>query len=194
MKKIIIIAILLIMVSFISGYFVATEFVKKCNNIEVKKDNNDTFQAGWEAAKQRLAETGSYYMIDVNNPVLEINGSIKKIENNKITVIIRPFGPLDEPALDERVVIVSNNTTIVQMVEKDDTKFNQEVAEYNQKYKDFLGRASLPAPYPSKLTEKTITISDLRADQVVRVETEDNIREVKEFPAKKITVQFSGNL
>ena len=185
MKNTIIIC-LLVIISFGLGFYCSTEVR---NNTGV----NNTFAAGWEAARKRLEETGQYFMIDTTYSVKEIWGEVKNISGSKLTISIQPLDPLADSSLDERIVTVDKSTTLLQQIKKSDSEYNKELADYNNINQDYLGGPVLPDDYPNMFKESPISIGDLQIGQKIKVETDHDVRNTKEFRAKNILIQYPGN-
>lgn len=152
----------------------------------------DSFAAGWEAARERLKETG-YYFGDVNFPVKEVWGEIKQVNGNQVTVSIKPLDPLADKSLDERTVKVNGQTEIIKKEKKSQTEYENEVAAYRQDNAELLDGPVLPASYPNLFTERIIGLNELGPGQQVKVLANENIRDIKEFTATAIVVQFPEN-
>lgn len=159
---------------------------------KITSTGSDTFQSGWDAAKKRLQESGQYFAM--SGEMKSVLGQIADVSNNKITLKIRPIEPLDDPELDNRIIVVTDSTKIYQMVQKDQTQYQKEMDEFNKKIQEQMKSpekmTSLIAP-PELFTKEEATISDLKADQQIEVSSDDNIRNAKEFEAVEIQIQAS---
>ena len=125
-KKFIVIGIIIAVVCFALGFIVA-----QMNKTGVSLGEN-TFQAGWDAAKQRLAESGFAPAI-AGMEIKTISGEGKEIKGNKINLKIRPLEPLADPKLDNRVVVVDDNTKIFKLESRDPVEYQKEMDVYNRK-------------------------------------------------------------
>ena len=119
MSKQTITIIIIVLVSFGLGFYL--------NDYYKSVTNDNTFQAGWDAAKQRLEETGFFPTMEEDTEVAFVNGEIKEIKDNKISLEIYPLEPLADPELDNRIVEVDENTKIYQLVEKDQAEYQKEM-------------------------------------------------------------------
>jgi hypothetical protein len=188
-KKYIIFSLLIIL-SFLLGFYFSN-YIDRCNTqTKINSDPNDTYAAGWEAAKKRLQETGNYF-IDITFPIKEIWGEIKNITGNKLFVSIKPLDPLADRSLDERIVIIANNTILLQKIKKSELVYNKEIADF--KFEEASSGPILPEPYPNMFTESEASIVDFKIGQKIKVEAENDVRNIKEFIASSIVIQYSDN-
>ncbi len=195
-KNLIIYTIALALVFFSLGLFINNLFSLSPNKINQPAPgiSQNTFQAGWEAARQRLKDTGFFPAL-TNQEVKEIYGQIKEIKDNKITLKIGPLEPLADPQLDMRTIEIDNQTKIYKLEAKDQTKFQQEMAEYNklmeQRVKNpAAATTSQPIMPPSLYTNKPISLSDLKVGMQITVSADNNIKDSQEFKAVEINIQF----
>jgi hypothetical protein len=189
---------LIITVVFISGFFIGAWKFKnslpgdsdtgKINNIN---NNDHGYQAGWDAAKKRLAEYNKSLMND-GGEIKSLSGTAEKISDNKISLKIRPIGPLDDPDLDQREVIIGSNTKIFKIVEKDAKTYQKEAAEMKEKAKGMKGEEAILSSMlsPSMYEKKEVKVSDIRSGDGLVISSNDNIRNKKEFTAAQIEIQF----
>lgn len=167
-KTQLIILIFIAVIFFTFGYVFS--FLR--NNISV--NNNDTFKAGWEAAKNRLIEGG---FVRTNNlEVRQVFGEIKEINGDKITLNIRPVEPLADKSLDTRVIVIGQATKIYNLEMKDSKEYEAEVNAYNKITPD-----KRPADIPDSFKKSEISLSDLKVGQMISAQAGENIKEVKEF-------------
>jgi len=158
----------------------------------------NTFQAGWDAAKQRLAETGFVPIMGMEGiEIKSVNGEIREINNSKITLKIQPLGPLADPELDVRIVEIAN-AKIYELIEKDQEEFQKEMEEFNKKMQTqgenleiMIEPISELIVLPEMFIKQEIKLSDLKVGQQILVEAGKDVKEVKQFIAKEITLRFS---
>lgn len=177
MKKTTIISLVVALVFFTLGYLIGGAKVNPTGQL-VK--GTDTFQAGWEAAKTRLIDSGFIMPGGVNMEIRNLNGEIKEINEDKITLKIRPFEPLADESLDVRIIVVDQATKIYSLELKDSKEYLAEMNAYNKKQ----DKNSI-AP-PDRFNKSEISLSDLKVGQMISVMTEKNIKEIKEFSALEI--------
>jgi|GEM_PF-1043581 len=193
--------VVLAVISFVFGYVIAYVNIGSVGSSSVSVGPN-TYQAGWDAAKQRLVDSGTIPSAGMNLEVRAVSGEITAIEGDKITLKIRPLEPLADPSLDTRTITVDSNTKITSMVPKDQKEFATEMEAYSKKMSaninvvpntTKIGSTSTPAvpsapiTPPESFTKTTISVSDLQVGQTINVTTGNDIKNNKEFSATEIT-------
>jgi hypothetical protein len=155
----------------------------------------NTYQAGWEAAKQRLADSGFSSVMEGMEFRL-ISGEVLKTEaaRGRISISINPLEPLADPELDTRIIIVDSNTKIIKLAEKDMAEYEKEMAEFDKQMGEQMAgpdpMVELPMP-PEFYTRESADISSIVAGQMITVSAGEDIKEKKEFKATEITIQSS---
>ncbi len=197
-KKIAIISIIVALIFFALGLITGLE-IKSGGNFSqsgnllssIVPSGQNSYQAGWEAAKKRLAESGFAPMM-TDLEIKTISGEIKEIKGSKISLTIRPLEPLADPELDNRVITIDNQTKIYQLVQKDTAEYQKEMAEFNKKMQEQMakpGTATQPLLPPDYFTKKLIQLTDLKVGQQVSATAAQDIKTVKEFTALEISAQ-----
>jgi hypothetical protein len=187
MKKFI--EFLVIFFVFVFGVFLG--YFYSGINSKNQKNINDTYQAGWSAARIRLIESG-YFSDQLGQdiyPITSVSGKIISLGNSQFSIKINTFDPLSDPDLDIRTVITENNTKIYKISEKDLESYSKEVKEFLGKYPQYKDMPDAPIGQPTKFFEKPITVNEIVSNDRVVVEASKDIRNAKEIVAKKITVQ-----
>ena len=160
-------------------------------NIYYKSTTDDTFQSGWEAAKQRLEEIGYFPMME-GMEITSVNGRVEEVKDNKISLKISPLEPLADSDLDNRIVEVDENTKIYQLVGRDMAEYQKETEEFNQRMQEQMANPETMADlgeYPEPYTKEEISLADIEIGQQITVRTEEDIKDTKQFKAIEITVQ-----
>jgi hypothetical protein len=187
MKQTIVISIIVAFLFFTLGYFVRSTLTPS--------QGSNTFQAGWDAAKKRLAETNFVPMVE-RGEVSSIFGTVKAINGNKITLTIRPLEPLANPALDERIITVDSNTKISGTEQKDPQTWQKEMEDFQKNMqermdnKDLAGQRLEP-PTPT-YEKKEITLASIKTGDIITVTAKENIKDKKEFIATEISASISN--
>jgi hypothetical protein len=145
----------------------------------------DTFQAGWDAAKQRLTETGFAPLIE-DTEITSVSGEIQEIKDNKISLAIYHFEPLSDPELDNRIIEIDENTKIYQLVEKDQAQFQKEMDEFDKAMQEAQDISTPPEPY----FKREINFSNIEVGQRITAVAQEDIKEVKQFKAIEINVEL----
>ena len=155
--------------------------------IGLKGEN--TFEAGWQAAKQRLSETGFMPMFGEDMAITSLSGEVK---DNRISLKISPLEPLADPDLDNRIVEVDEKTKIYRLIEKDPAQYQAEMEEFERKMgEEMENPEEIPEPvvFPEMYNKEEAGLADIEVDQRISVKTEEDIKEVKQFKAVEITIQ-----
>jgi len=148
----------------------------------------NTYQAGWDAAKKRLADSG--YAVPAAIEVLHMGGEVIEVRSNEVVLKIRPLEPLADPELDMRIVKIDANTIIYRAVQKDPIAYQKEVQEYNKKIQQSIGGPAAGAIIPPQMfLQEKILVSGIQKGDQILVGATQNVKEAKEFVAATITVQ-----
>jgi hypothetical protein len=157
--------------------------VKDPSNLSVA----NTYEAGWSAARKRLADSDIGPIINVQD-MRSVRGVIESIGADRISVRIRPLDPLADPVLDNRVVLVKNTTKIIRLDRKDVKVFQKEMEVFFANIKK--GKTSSePVRPPDPFIKSAISVADLKVgDRIVALASED-IKVAKEFVATEIQAE-----
>ncbi|MBU2579532.1 hypothetical protein KKF19_00960 [Patescibacteria group bacterium] len=153
---------------------------------------SDTYQAGWDAAKQRLEESGFAPMMG-DMEITSISGIVKVIKDNNIYLKIQPLTLLADSDLDNRIIETDENTKIYQFKEKDQAQYQAEMEGFNQKMEEQMGNfeaTAEPIMPPEMFIKTEISFNDIKVGQQITVTAQENIKDIKEFKAIEIIVQF----
>jgi hypothetical protein len=182
MKKIkLIIFILALIISFGAGIFAGKIIFDK------SKDLQAMYNSGWNAAKERVDKYKISEEQDSNKDVKIIIGKVAKIENSKIYLDITPFDSLDDPSLDQRILIIDDKTVLQKNTKKDDESYKKELEDFYQKNPEMRDRPDAVG-MPSAFAYVQINIKDIASGLKVRATSEKNIRFEKEFTVKELLV------
>lgn len=205
MKKTIIISLVVALVFFVFGYFVGgtrLSPVGQSASVQLAQGDN-TYQAGYDAAKKRLAESGFAPMSNLE--VKNISGEVTAVKNKAITLKIRPLEPLADPSLDVRIVTVDSNTKVYISEQKDRVLYQKEMADFNKKMQEQIKNLPQPgetptaprtptAPImpPEPMVKKEASLADIKVGAMINVVAVDkDIKNAKTFVAAEITIQSS---
>ncbi len=177
-KTQIIIVTTVAIIFFVFGY--AFSFLFKIESLGI---SNNSYQAGWDAAKNRLLGGGFYVPLA---EVKVLSGEIKDINDDKITFKIHPLEPLADPSLDERIAVVNSITKIYKMEPKTQKDYMTGIDAYNKARK-----AGKLVDFPLMYDKIEIPASDLKTGQKINVSADENIIEAKQFIALEIIVNSS---
>lgn len=189
-KKIIaVVAIIFLLTAFVFGWLVGQKMSPKNAEVSQKSSGGKTeqaFQAGWEAAEKRMAETGLCQSIGEAG-AKGVSGAVVSVGSGEVEVKITPLEPLADAGLDTRVVKINPETKIYQLVLKDQQVLQKEVDEYN---KSLEGKDinNLP-PAPEMQTKKEVGMAELKTGQSVVIYAAEDIKNAKNFVATEVSIQ-----
>lgn len=157
-------------------------------------NSENTFQAGWDAAKERLSQYPMGMSAPEGMEIKSVSGTIQKIEGDKLTVKINPLEPLADPDLDTRIITIDSNTKVTLSAQKDPAQFQKEMEEFQVRMKQSqenqeLAQTTEPSMFPTPFEKKEIKVSDLKVGQQISVTANEDIKDKKEFIAVQIDVQ-----
>ena len=170
-KKIIIIIIFSI-IFFIFGFILS--------NLLNKNKSDISYQAGWDAAKNRLYETGILESVEQNYPIKSVIGNIIKIDNNKIYLKINPVEALSKKELDNRIIIINENTKVYRYYKKSEDDIAME--------KEELLRQKI-LQEPDIFEKKEVLKSELKLQSRIIAHSLKDIRNNKQFISSEIIIQ-----
>lgn len=188
----IIISVFIAVIFFGLGYITSKSHKQLCP--QPTNEQKGDFQAGWDAAKQRLSETGFMPMLDdiESMEIKTANGEVTEINGNKISVKIYPLEPLADPEMDNRVIEVDENTKIYQLILKDQTEFQKELDEFRKKIDERVNNLegkTEPLTPPSGFIEQESSLTAIQVGQQITVTAEQDIKNLKQFKAIEIIIQ-----
>lgn len=180
MQNRIILTVLSAIIFFILG-FAASDFLNnKNNNKIINNDSEESYQAGWNAAKQRLDQTGASYERNIlGYEIKSVYGTVEKIEGDKVYAKIRPVEPLADPELDERIIIINADTEIIKYVQIEEELNEQAGGDMNQP-ETAEGTAGAEA--------RKMSISDLISGTEIIAHANNDITNEKQFIASQIVI------
>ncbi len=205
MKPTIIISLVVALVFFTLGYVLGASLPSPTGSktggslLSSLNTGANTFQAGWEAAKKRLSDSG-FGTPMANLEIKNLTGQVTAVKGNAITLKIRPLEPLADPSLDERTVIVDSNTKIYVLAQKDQAEYQKEMEDFNKKMQEQLKNPPKPGQAPASpagaimppelFVKKSASLSDIKVGATISVVAVDkDIKNVKQFTAAEIIVQ-----
>jgi hypothetical protein len=190
MLKKTIIGIVAFVLVFGLGMFVGTKLKSKS---AAPSGQENSFQAGYAAARERLKEQGMGVLSD-NVEIKSVFGTVQKISGNSMTVkTISAVDLLANSDLDTRTVQIDNNTKFYQLVQKDVAQFQKEMEEFQKKtqeQKNSKDASVQPPATPMPYDKKEITLADIKEGQSVTAIANEDIKNKKEFTATEISIQF----
>jgi hypothetical protein len=161
---------------------------------EAQENRDDTFEAGWQAAQERIKEA---QVIAQPEAVYSLSGTITDLGRTSLTMTssYQSRNPLDRPAPEERIVKITRETEFYIEREKsaDDYRADQKTyAAALEAYKETLndGDHSAQPPRPVlRTTQIPATIEQLAEGATIRVEQKsENLAYAAEFDAAIIYI------
>jgi hypothetical protein len=188
-KKIIFYFALVSILAFGLGLFLGTKLKSKTAD-----SKNNTYQAGWEAAKAQLEKSG-IGAVPAGMEIKTLSGTVDKVSGNTITLKNVSFGdPLADPSLSVRTVQINKDTKFYQLSQKDQAVFQKEMDEFTKKINEQSNNkdnAPEPIASPDPQIKKEITLADIKEGQLVSVSSNEDIKDKKEFIASQVSVNLS---
>ena len=185
--KYVIILFIGLIIGVFAGYL-GYGFVVGKNSCTVQ-DQNDTYAAGWQAARDRLEETGYYYQLGEDAFADSVTGNIESIGQNEIIVDIMPLSPLADKDLDKRSVLINSKTDIIEKVEKPNLEYQEELNKFWKENPALVNKANIELPLPSPYIDQEVDFNSFKVGQNLLIYAEKDIRKDKIFPAIKVIIQ-----
>ena len=94
---------------FIIGVGIGFVIWGRSGSVQGEVSYKDTFSDGWKAARQKLIDLGLYS----DKEVYLLSGYVDSVDGDKIIISTALFNPLDDEALEQRIVHISSDTEVV---------------------------------------------------------------------------------
>lgn len=153
-----------------------------------KNEGTNTYQAGFDAARKLVEESGVGAMFQTSPDIRMVAGTVTKVEGNIISVDIQSVNPFDDGAFTKRTVTITKDTKIVALTQKDPKVMQSEMEAFTKAMQTGKGIAQ-PATPPEPFTRTPATVADIKVSSFVTVTATENIKTVKEFSASGIEIQ-----
>ena len=185
--KIFIINIILVVVSFTSGFFIS----KILSNTESKI--NASYQLGknegWAEARRLAKDRGVLSINNLKNQLKRtINGKVLNVNDGVITIEAITFDVLPDPNLAKRKIIITPDTKISKTVKKEDDEYKNEIDEYLDAHPELKNSAFLPEDRPRQYREVDSSFFDLAVGQTVTIKSDEDITDKSIITAKEIYI------
>ncbi len=177
-----------LVIGLIIGTFVAGWIIKLNKPTGVTGAN--TYEAGWNAAKDRLASSTQFgMMMNRQGEVKTISGVVESVSGDKINIKINPLEPLAYANLDNRVVITTSATKITRTIQPNQEAFQKEMEAFIKSIQDGpkKGTAIRPPERQPSIKQDAV-FADIKAGDTITVTAGENIKENKEFTATEIQI------
>lgn len=151
----------------------------------------NSYQDGYDAAKKRVLESPMGAMFRTPDDVHAISGTVTAISDNRITIHVQSANIFDEnPALPERIIIITSNTKISKLSPVDPKVFQSEMEAFIKGMQSAKPSSQL-AP-PSMTISEAATIADIAVGNTLDITALEDIKTAKEFSPSQIYVQAGG--
>ncbi len=181
--------IVTLIVGLVIGTFTAGWIIKMNGTIKVTGDN--TYEAGWMAAKMRLASSTQFgRLINTQAEVKTLSGVVTAVFGEKIDIKINPLEPLAYPELDNRIVVTTSATEFTRIVQGNREAFEKEMDAFIKSLQTPLKKGEVRAtpPTPPRPTEQEAVFADVKVGDTITATAVENIKETKEFTATEIQI------
>lgn len=137
-----------------------------------KKNFTKGYDAGFAEAKSRVVKSDLSGVVKVIGPTKAMVGTVSSINGSKISIHTQLKNPFDEPALADRVVLVTSSTTVLRLI-KPEIVENKKLPEGSS--------------YPS-ITSTTTTVASLQVGERINVISSTVIEDVGEIVATIVQI------
>ncbi len=184
------IVIIIISSSFLTSFaIVAHLYSKPQKTNKLGTDYMYGYSAGTNDAKKLLAASG-IIIPSISPEITSLSGTIKSISGDMLVMTVlgdAPTDSLNTQELNERVVLVSEQTKIISRTSKTTAETAAEFKELQKSTK-----AGKPLPPPSPFKETAVKISALSVGTTITVTANENIKNANTINATEITFTSVG--
>ena len=152
----------------------------------------NTYQAGFDAAKKLVEESTLGNMMRTPDDIRTFSGTVTKVEGNNVTVHGQiSMDPFADPALLDRTIIITNDTKIFKLSQKDMKTFQAEIDAFAKKTQKATSGNIPPILPPEAFIRTPSDIAGITAGSQINITAVENIKTMKEFSASEIQIQES---
>lgn len=189
-RKLTITVIMLLILAFGAGVVAGMKLNTgcKCGEGLTLESGENTFKAGYEAAKKRLADSGFFPMLEME--IKAVFGEVTEVKDGRLALRIRPLEPLADQDLDTRIILADSHTKIYELAQRDQDEYQKEMEDFSRIMQAQMSNPSAETASltpPEMFTKKEVKITDIRIGQNINVVSDENIRSAKEIRAAEIT-------
>lgn len=152
--------------------------------------NENTYEAGWNAAKERLASSAQFKgIINTQSKVMTLSGVVESVSGDKINIKINPLEPLASPNLDNRAVITTSATKITRIIQPDQEAFRKEMEVFIKNIQTAPKKGIvIRPPEQQPPTKQEAKFSDIKVGDAITATAAENIKESQKFTATEIQI------
>lgn len=154
----------------------------------------NTYEAGFNDAKNRLLESPFGGMINTQEDIRNVSGSVTKVDGNRLTISTPSANPFADLDLASRIIIVNEETQIIELKPKDAKVFETEMAAFLKKVNAPKTATQPMLTPPEPFISTVISVSDIKVGDVISATAEENIRSLKEFSVTEIRIEPKNEL
>ncbi|MBI5400894.1 MAG: hypothetical protein HZB12_02175 [Candidatus Yonathbacteria bacterium] len=155
--------------------------------------SENTYQAGFDAAKKRVLESQMGMMLRTSDDIRVLSGTVTAVNGNRITLHTQSANPFDDdPSLSTRTVLITSETKIVKLSQKDPKEMQAEMTAFMKNMQTIKG--GTPAMPPEPFTRASATATDIAVGISLNITATENIKTAKEFTTSEIQIQSRGNI
>ncbi|KKS27498.1 MAG: hypothetical protein UU88_C0005G0003 [Parcubacteria group bacterium GW2011_GWC1_42_11] len=147
----------------------------------------NTYQAGFDAARKLVEKSSVGPMLQATADMRAISGTVTAISGNRITIHTQSMDPFLDPSLLDRNIIVSGDTNIISLSQKDQKLMQAEMEEFMKRVQSGESMTQAVAA-PEPFTRTKVSIPDITVGDIVNVTATENIKTIKEFTASEIQI------
>lgn len=147
-----------------------------------------TYQAGFDTARARVLESPMGAMFRTPDDIRTLSGSVTAVSGNRVTIHTTSINPFEDPALDDRIIVITTDTKIFKLTQKTQEVYKAEMDAFMKKMQSTKVSSS-PATPPSPSIKTTADLTSITVGATLNVTAVDNIKTMKEFPASEIQIQ-----
>lgn len=148
----------------------------------------NTYQAGFDAAKKRVLESPTGMMFRTPDDVRAVSGTVTAINGDRITLHTQSTNPFDDPSLADRTVLVTSDTKIIKISQADPKIFQAQMEAFMKTIQSGKRTGSTPPPTPPQPTRTTVDAKSVIVGSTLTVTAGANIKTSKEFTASEVQV------
>lgn len=173
---------------FIVGLFlgIVASFVY-LKPVATAPSGENTYQAGFNAAKKLVQDSDVGAVFRTPDDIRTIAGVVTAIDGNRIVIHTQSRNPFDDPALLERLIVVTKDTKITKTSPGDTKAFQAEMEAFIKKTQAGQG-AGLTSPRPPVPIKTIVDVSSIVEGDTLTVTAGENVKIMKEFSASEIQI------
>lgn len=176
------------------GYFYGQQAAQP-RMTKAKENKDDTFEAGWQAAKENLSNESK--VIIPHKQIHVLSGEVSNLGNRgfSLTTTYVSDNPLAEPAPPERTVLITDKTQFIERVILSADEFRVAQQKYTadlREYRDAVAKGeegrTPPKPLQRYIDHNVDSVDLQKGDEVRVMNNSSDIEYKKEFEAEFVYI------